>query len=101
MVAFTSIGLLVLGVFLILVAPKIVGFVIKILGLALLVVGGALYFFPAVNPHSTISLIIAALPAVAGLFLITVGEGMAKMAVRIAGVLMLLSALVSLGVIRA
>lgn len=105
MVAFTSIGMLVLGAFLILVAPKIVGFVLKIVGLAFLAVGGALYFFPerlitSVDPNSTVAMIIAALPAVAGLFLLTVGGGMAKMAVRIAGVLMIISALTSLGIIN-
>lgn len=96
--------MLVLGIFLIAVAPKIVGLVIKILGLALLAVGGALYLFPeklisTVDPRSTIALIIAILPSVAGFFLLTVGQGMAKLAVRIAGVLIILSALASLGII--
>ncbi|MEE9594712.1 MAG: hypothetical protein V3V92_04865 [Candidatus Hydrothermarchaeales archaeon] len=105
MVALTSMGMLVVGVVLIAIAPKIVGMVTKILGFALIAVGGALYLFPerlitAVDPNSTMALIIAALPAVAGLFVITVGQGMAKMAVRVAGAMMLISALTSMGIIQ-
>jgi hypothetical protein len=97
-------GMLALGVGLIIVAPKIVGLIMKILGLSLLAIGVALYLFPerlitAVDPDSIIALIIAALPAVSGLFLLTVGKSMAKLAVRITGVLMVISALSSLGII--
>jgi len=104
MVAIASLGMLLIGVVLVLVAPKIVGYVSKIIGLALLAVGGALYYFPeklitAVDPSSKIAVVIAALPVVAGLFVLTVGQSTAKMAVRIAGALLAISALTSMGIV--
>jgi hypothetical protein len=98
-----EIVMLVAGALLFFVAPKIVGMILRIIGIALILVGAAMYRFPeqlitAVDPHSTWAILIAALPAVAGVALIAVGEGMAKMAVRIAGLLLILAALAGLGV---
>ncbi|MEE8168800.1 MAG: hypothetical protein V3T58_08030 [Candidatus Hydrothermarchaeales archaeon] len=97
----TQAGMIVLGLALLLVAPKIVGLVMRILGIALILVGIALYRFPDLVAFSKPpwTLLIAAFPAVAGVFLLVVGQGMAKLAVRIAGILLLLSALASLGII--
>ncbi|NOZ76543.1 MAG: hypothetical protein GXO65_02465 [Euryarchaeota archaeon] len=99
----TEIAVLLAGALLFFVAPKVVGMVLRIIGIALILVGVAMYKFPeqlitGVGPHSTWALLIAALPAIAGVALIAVGEGMAKMAVRIAGLLLILSGLAGLGV---
>ncbi len=102
-VSLTSIGMFVIGAALILVAPKIVGVVMKILGLTFLAVGGALYFIPekllTADLNPALATIVAVLPAVAGIFLLTVGQGMAKLAVRVAGALIVVSSLASMGVI--
>jgi hypothetical protein len=99
-----EIVMLVAGALLFFVAPKIVGMILRIIGIALILVGVAMYKFPeylitAVAPHSVWAILIAALPAVSGVALIAVGEGMAKMAVRIAGLLLILAALAGLGLV--
>ncbi len=105
MVAPAPIGMLILGLVLFLIAPKIVGLVVKILGIALLFIGAAIYFFSGeslmgVSASSPWATLIAALPFVAGVFLIVVGQGMAKMAVRVAGILLIVSALTGLGLLN-
>lgn len=101
--ALSSVGLIVLGAILFFVAPKIVGLIIKIVGVALLVVGAFLYLFPQqlqIAPQNSFwVLVIAALPVIAGLLLLVVGQGLAKLAVRVAGLLLMISGLVGLGVI--
>ena len=99
-----QIGMLILGAVLFFIAPKIVGMILRILGIALILVGGVMYQWPerfvaAVDPTSIWATIIAVIPLVAGIALIAVGEGMAKMAVRIAGALLVLSGLAGLGLI--
>ena len=96
-----QIGMLILGALLFFIAPKIVGMILRILGIALIIVGGVLYQFPEYNWAAAewYGSAVAILPLVAGIALIAVGEGMAKMAVRIAGVLLVLSGLVGLGLI--
>ncbi len=105
MVDLSPIGMLVLGILLFAVAPKIIGFALKILGVALVVVGLVAYKFPpgmVRGPPSEdiISLLIIGLPIVGGVFVLTVGQGMAKLAVRIAGVLLIVSALMSMGILE-
>lgn len=97
----TAIAMLLLGAGLIFIAPKIVGFLLKITGIALVLVGLGIYKFPALVPNVTgLGLkLAAAAPIVGGLLLLFIGVGMAKLAVRIAGILLIISALVSLGVI--
>ncbi len=104
MVDLSPIGMLVLGALLFVVAPKIVGFALKILGMALVIIGIIAYKFPpgmVRGPPSEdiLSLIIIGLPIIGGVFLLTVGQGMAKLAVRIAGLFLIVSALVSMGII--
>ncbi len=100
----SSIVMLILGIVLLTIAPKIVGFVLKVIGIALVVVGGLIYFFPfQLAPslaHGSIWLyLVAGLPVISGLAILVVGSGMAKLAVRIAGILLIISAMAGLGVI--
>ena len=95
--------LLIAGAALIFIAPKIVGTVLKIIGLALILVGVVIYTSPqtviGLSSSSPWLLLVAGLPAVAGVGILTVGKGMAKMAVRLAGLLLIISSLASMGVI--
>ncbi len=96
--------MLILGVVLLTIAPKVVGFVLKVIGIALVVVGSLIYFFPdllvpALVQGSVWLYIVAGLPIISGLGILFVGRGMAKLAVRIAGILLIISALASIGVI--
>ncbi len=95
---------MVAGALLIFIAPKLVGTILKITGIALILVGAVIYRFPdlvnmGISTNSTWFLVVAGLPAIAGLVMLTVGKGMAKMAVRIAGLLLIIASLASLGVI--
>ena len=94
-------GLLVAGALLIFIAPKLVGTILKITGIALILVGAVIFKFPQsfMNMGPTLTLLVAGLPVIAGLVMLTVGKGMAKMAVRIAGLLLIIASLASLGVI--
>lgn len=100
-IPFPQIGMLLVGLGLFFVAPKVVGKILRIIGLALIAVGGVMYQFPEFNWASGewYGKIIAVTPLIMGIALIAVGEGMAKMAVRIAGVLLVLSGLAGLGLI--
>ncbi len=95
----TQIGLLIAGAVLIFIAPKVVGTLLKILGLAMILVGVYIYYFPLINVGPTWTLIAAGFMAIAGVGILTVGKGMAKMAVRLAGLLLIISSLASMGVI--
>ena len=93
-----SILMVVAGLALFFLAPKLVGLVIKIIGVALIALGAAIYMgvlMPSlVAPWITIA---ATLPIAAGLGLIFVAQGMAKLAVRIAGVLLVIAGLSGMG----
>ncbi len=99
----SQIVLLVAGAILIFIAPKLVGTVLKILGLALILVGAVIYKFPTAfvsgGLSSTWTMIVEGLPAIAGVGILTVGKGMAKMAVRVSGLLLIIAALASMGII--
>lgn len=93
----TPLGMVLVGLVLLIVAPRLVGFVVKVVGLALLAAGTVTYFykpiavgFPDFAP---------ALPILAGLALIFVGKGIAQTMVRIAGLAVIAWGLLGLGVI--
>ncbi|MFQ6136854.1 MAG: hypothetical protein ACE5PM_06710 [Candidatus Hydrothermarchaeales archaeon] len=98
-----EIAMLVAGAALFFIAPKVVGTILKIIGIALILVGAFIYKFPesivAGIPSPSWVLIVAGLPVIAGIGVLAVGKGMAKMAVRVAGILLIIAALVSLGVL--
>jgi membrane protein YqaA with SNARE-associated domain len=78
--------------------------IMRVIGIALILAGASIYMFPErlityVDPTSIWILLIAGVPVIAGIGLIVVGAGMAKLAVRIAGILLVISALAGLGVI--
>lgn len=93
----TPIGMIIVGLVLLLVAPRVVGFLVKVVGMALLLAGGIAYFyapggaaFPSYAP---------ALPILAGLALIFVGKGIAQTALRIAGLAVIAWGFLGLGLI--
>lgn len=93
----TPIVLIILGLFLFLVAPKVVGFLIKVIGIFLLLAGGAAYFIkPLAAPFPEFAPI---LPIIAGLALIFVGKGIAQTVLRLAGLAVIVWGLMGLGVI--
>lgn len=98
----SEILVLFLGLALFFIAPKIVGLVMRIIGGALILLGIVMYKFPALVhvPESSLMFkVVTILPVVAGLVLTFVGAGAAKLAVRVAGALLVISALVNMGVI--
>jgi hypothetical protein len=93
----TPIGMIIVGLVLLIIAPRVVGFVIKMIGIALLLAGGIAYLykplaaaFPSYAP---------ALPVLAGLALIFVGKGIAQTALRIAGLAVIAWGFLGLGLI--
>lgn len=93
----TPIVLIIIGLFLFLVAPRVVGFLIKVVGIFLLLAGGVAYFVkPLPAPFPDFAPI---LPIIAGLALIFVGKGIAKTALRLAGLAVIVWGLLGLGVI--
>jgi hypothetical protein len=93
----TPLALVVMGLFLFLVAPRIVGFLIKVVGLLLLLAGVAAYFIkPLMAPFPDFAPI---LPIIAGLAIIFVGKGIAQMVIRLAGLAVILWGLLGMGVI--
>jgi hypothetical protein len=93
----TPIALVIIGLFLFLIAPRVVGFFIKIVGIFLLLAGGAAYLFkPVAASFPGFAPII---PIIAGLSLIFVGKGIAQMVLRFAGLAVIVWGLLGLGVI--
>ncbi|MDP6612986.1 MAG: hypothetical protein QF673_03085 [Candidatus Hydrothermarchaeota archaeon] len=91
------IGLIVVGLVLLIVAPRLVGFVVKVIGLALLAVGVAAYFYEPLG--MAFPQFAPALPVIAGLALIFVGKGIAQTVVRIAGLAVIVWGFLGLGLI--
>jgi len=93
-----SIIMAVAGLVLFFVAPKLVGVAIKVVGIALIGLGAAIYLgFLLPSLAAPWLMIVAGLPVVAGFGLIFVAQGMAKLAVRIAGILLVVAGLSGMG----
>ncbi len=88
-----AIAKIVIGLVLIFVAARIVGFVIKVVGGVFIGYGAYQYVLSrAVTPE-------AVFPAIVGIALIAVGKSMAETAIKIIGVLVVLWGIVGLGII--
>ena len=85
---------IVIGLVLIFVAARIVGFVIKVVGGAFIAYGAYQY----IQAGSVVTLE-AIFPAAVGIALIAVGKSMAETAIKIVGALVVLWGVVGLGVI--
>lgn len=84
---------IVIGLVLIFVAARIVGFVIKVVGGVFIGYGAYQYVLVrAVTPE-------AVFPAIVGIALIAVGKSMAETAIKIIGALVVLWGVVGLGII--
>ena len=88
-----AIAKVVIGLVLIFVAARIVGFVIKVLGGIFIAYGAYQYILAG-----TVTLD-AVFPAVVGIALIAVGKSMAETAIKIVGALVVLWGIVGLGII--
>lgn len=93
----TPVGMIVVGLVLLIVAPRLVGFVVKVIGLALLAAGAAAYFYEPLG--AAFPQFAPALPVIAGLALIFVGKGIAQTVVRIAGLAVIAWGFLGLGLI--
>lgn len=93
----TPIGMVVVGLVLLIIAPRLVGFAVKVIGLALLAAGVATYFFEPLG--AAFPEFAPALPVIAGLALIFVGKGIAQTVVRIAGLAVIAWGFLGLGLI--
>lgn len=88
-----SIVKIIIGLVLIFVAAKIVGFIIKVLGILFLGYGAYQYvLIRAVTLE-------AVFPAIVGIALIAVGKSMAETAVKVIGALVVLWGVTGLGII--
>ncbi len=83
----------IIGLVLIFVAAKIVGFVIKVVGGAFVLYGAYLYML-----SSTVNLEVI-FPVAVGVALIAVGKSMAETTIKIVGVLVALWGVMGLGII--
>lgn len=93
----TPIGMIVVGLVLLIVAPRLVGFVVKVIGLGLLAAGVAAYFYGPLG--AAFPEFAPALPIIAGLALIFVGKGIAQTVARIAGLAVIAWGFLGLGLI--
>jgi uncharacterized metal-binding protein len=85
---------IVVGLILIFVASKIVGFLVRLVGVCFVGYGGVKYFLTQeIVSKDTV------IPLIVGLVLIFVGKGMAETAVRIVGALVVLWGVLGLGII--
>jgi hypothetical protein len=84
---------IIIGLVLIFVAARIVGFVIKVLGLSFLGYGAYQYI-----QASQVTLE-AVFPAVVGIALLAVGKSMAETTIKVIGALIVLWGIVGLGII--
>ena len=95
-----SVIMVVAGLALLFLAPKLVGFAVKVVGIALIALGAAIYLgILPLSIEAQFVTIVAALPIIAGLGLIFVAQSMVKMAVRIAGMLLIIAGLSGMGFI--
>jgi len=92
-----GVALIILGLVFLIVVPRLVGFVLKIIGLALLIGGIGTYLyeplrvsFPQFSPI---------IPILAGLAIIFIGKGLAKTIVRIMGLALIAWGLLNIGLI--
>jgi threonine/homoserine/homoserine lactone efflux protein len=85
---------IVIGLVLIFVAARIVGFVIKVVGGAFIAYGA--YQYIQASQQITIE---AVFPAIVGIALIAVGKSMAETAIKVIGALVVLWGIVGLGII--
>lgn len=86
---------IIVGIVLIFVASRIVGFVVKAVGLIFIIFAGYEYYIIKTHAFPDI-----ALPVIIGLALISVGKNIAETAVRIAGLLLIIWGIVGLGIIH-
>jgi len=85
---------IIVGAALFFVAPYIVGYAVKVLGVGFLAFAGYKYYLlEALGTPEVI------LPALVGLLLVFVGRGIAEAGVRVAGVFVVLWGLYGLGVL--
>jgi hypothetical protein len=85
---------IIIGLVLIFVASKIVGFIVKLVGIGFVGYGGVQYLITQeVVLKETI------FPVIVGLVLIFVGKGMAETAIRIIGLLVILWGILGFGII--
>ncbi len=85
---------IIVGIVLIFVASRIVGFVVKAIGLIFLLFGGYEYYFAKASAFPDV-----AVPLIIGLALIFVGKNIAETAVRLAGLLVVLWGVLGLGIL--
>ncbi len=85
---------IIIGLVLIFVAARIVGFVIKVLGLGFIGYGAYQYLQASqqVTPE-------AVFPAIVGIALIAVGKSMAETSIKVIGALVVLWGIMGLGII--
>jgi|Deesub1362A_J573_1020465.scaffolds.fasta_scaffold01010_12 hypothetical protein len=83
-----------IGLVLILIAPRVVGMILNIIGVGFILIGGVKYYLSgfAINLE-------AIFPVVIGLVIIFVGKSMAEAALRIAGLIAILWGIWDLGLI--
>lgn len=84
---------IVVGLALIFIAAKVVGFIIKVTGIAFLGYGAFQYL-----QSSAVTLEVI-FPAIVGLALIVVGKGMAQTVIKVVGALVILWGIAGLGII--
>jgi hypothetical protein len=84
---------IVIGLVLIFVAARIVGFVIKVVGLLFL--GYGAYQYVSIGEPT----LEAVFPAIVGIALIAIGKSMAETAVKVIGALVVLWGILGLGII--
>jgi|Deesub1362A_J573_1020465.scaffolds.fasta_scaffold00023_56 hypothetical protein len=90
----SSIIKIIIGIALIFIASRIVGFLVKLVGLGFVGYGGVKYFSThEIANENTI------IPLIVGLLLIFIGKGMAETVIRIAGALVILWGILGLGVL--
>mgnify|MGYP001403813476 CR=1 FL=1 len=92
-----GIVLIVLGLVFLIVVPRLVGFVLKVIGLALFIGGIATYVYEPLRqsfPQFT-----PIIPIIAGLAIIFIGKGLAKTIVRIMGLALIAWGFLNMGLI--
>lgn len=86
---------LVVGVALILVAPRVVGMLLTAVGAAFILVGGVKYVLAGFTISAGV-----VFPVLIGLVIVVIGKSLAETALRIAGAIAILWALWDMGLLR-